>query len=204
MKVIPRRAGRVRLPVLLVALGLIGGGVVAATLLMRPGSDPAPQPAPEPLAWNEISLGAGGSRVFMPARVTEQVRTKDSPAGPLTERVFYSPAGEAGVGLELSYGDFSDDQIGRTTTEQIIKGRVQDDVKALALGVLEGQREFDIDGYRGQEALIRVPGRGLFLTRLVMVGPRLYTLSAAGPGAAPESPEVQKFFDSFRLAEGAR
>lgn len=148
--------------------------------------------------WKEISSAEGRFKAVMPIGTVERTRTMPSQVGPVTDQVFlYELEGEI-ISYALSYADFSEDQLRGTSLEKVIDSGRNATLKTFH-GELEGDRTIDRHGRREREVTIRLPGRGYILLRYYIDGSRLYTLTAAGSKAAPDSEDVQTFFNSFQI-----
>jgi hypothetical protein len=62
-----------------------------------------------------------------------------------------------------------------------------------------GEKEITLDGNPGRETVLKAPDKGTLVVRMYAVRPRIYLLFTGGKNFQPTSPEIEKFFSSFRL-----
>jgi hypothetical protein len=173
----------------------------------NPGGGPSsgftrpPVVPPVPPGWQEIRSPEGRFTVAMPAGAFERKRTMSSRVGPVRDKAYLHELQGEVLNYMAAYADFTEEQLRRASLEDIIRdGR--DAIIQTYGGNLESERAIHLNGHRGREIVIGVPGRGKFVYRYYAVPPRLYTLGVAGSKATLESEEVQAFFHSFHLLEG--
>jgi hypothetical protein len=155
------------------------------------GPPPAP-PAAEPLAFRPFTCGPGGFTALMPGTPQEKQESVPTPAGPSVCYLYSVYAG--GQGWMVCYRDllFGDPDPQRTMAEMAKELAGDSGGTVVSEKVLPGE-------YPGREAQLRAAGSLNARMRFYLVGRRLYGLVAAGSAADVMSPDVDRFFESFKL-----
>jgi hypothetical protein len=150
-----------------------------------------------------VKSSAGQFTAAMPEPWIGRTRQMPSPVGKVTDVQYLHEIDGQDLSYSITYADFSPLQLQQMSLEQIINSGRDQMVRKLA-GRLETDRPITLDGHRGREIVVAVPGRGTFAIRYYIADSRLYTLALAGKGAAVDSREGRAFFGSFRITNSKR
>ena len=132
--------------------------------------------------------------------------TVDMPAEPFLEdrrpgRRSYSTRAK-GMVFCYSYVTISQEELPRATPQQRIEAARDQMAKGLGQFVLESDKPIKFDKYEGREVEIRVGvPQGRRVAKLLMIENRVITLMVDGPDVTAETPDVVRFFQSFKLIE---
>lgn len=157
------------------------------------------QPAQQTPEWVKVNSTEGRFSASMPATPERDVQDVDTAVGKL-QLYSFSSAGNAGQFM-LSYADYTREP---TTAEQ---EKVLDGVRG---GVLKGlnaelvtETKITLQGHPGREfRAVRVTDGSevVFNWKMFLVGKRLYQMGVGTMKSDAESPDIQRFFKSFQLA----
>jgi hypothetical protein len=148
----------------------------------------------EETPWHKVASKAGGVAAMFPG----VPQTKAAPAG---EQILLEADGGATVYLmqwtklpaKLDVED-----------AEAVKA-LFDNAQASALKALAGSKvlssEDDDFGIPGRELQLEAPGIGIYRTRLLLDGEKLYQVTIAGKKEITESDDAAAFFHSFRVVE---
>jgi hypothetical protein len=190
----------------LLFVGLAGAGAIAGLIYwrMNKGIDAA--------AWKDFSPPDGRCHVLMPGAPKDE---------PLPQNVMMMP-GVANLQPKKYHLDLlKTDRIGfalltmNLPDEADMQGAFQLGYNAEregALGNVTGGRltaeaELTLDGYPVKEFQVTATDGGMVIERMYLVRKpprRIYVLAAYGPKAKPNSPDVVKFFGSFKIEGDAQ
>lgn len=155
--------------------------------------------APGPVPAKPFVSEAGGFRVELPGTPKEQVRTADSPLGPLEFHIFVVTHG--GATYSASYNEFPE-AIALSEPDRALEGGVEGALKNTK-GKLLVKRDIAIGGHPGKEFTSRVPGllgtTQSYRARIYLVGTRLYQVVLCGPEEAISGEAGERVFKSFAL-----
>ena len=154
-------------------------------------------------AWREVAAVDGGFRVLMSGDPRVEQREIDTPAGRITG-YWYALEGKDSV-FGVGYADYPR-QILRSTPPQQMFTIVREPWLKRIAGTLEGgERQIRLDGkWSGLEFTARgeLKGRAAWMRgRFYLVDNRLYQLVVFGDRAAIPQPEINRFFNSFKVAQ---
>jgi len=137
--------------------------------------------------------------VLMPGTPTKVTHRMDTQVGPIDIWVFTLDQNK--FTYIISYSDYPEQILQVKNQDNILDG-ARDGAVAHVQGKLLGQRQISLGQYPGRELTIEVPdGRHLVLMRMYLVKKRLHQVGVATPKANASSPNVTKFFESFKLIE---
>jgi len=151
-----------------------------------------------PSDWVSFNSPEGHFSVGMPNKPAADVKDVDSAVGKLQLHSFTSS--NAVAYFMVSYGDYPT-EAASDRREAVLDG-VRDGVVNGLEGVLISETKTTIDGYPGREFLAKKTVDGdelIFAWHIYLVGPRLYQVAALAKKPDSTSPEITKFFNSFRL-----
>ncbi|HXL82461.1 MAG TPA: hypothetical protein VN951_16410 [Pyrinomonadaceae bacterium] len=151
-----------------------------------------------PSDWVSFNSPEGRFSVGMPNKPAEDVKEVDSVVGKLQLHSF--TASNAVAYFMVSYGDYPNEPTA-DRREKVLDG-VRDGVVSSLEGGLISETKTTIDGYPGREFLAKKTVDGdelIFNWHIYLVGPRLYQVAAVAKKSDSTSPEITKFFNSFRL-----
>ncbi len=152
-----------------------------------------------PSDWVSFNSPEGRFSVGMPNKPADDVKDVDSVVGKLQLHSFTSS--NAVAYFMVSYGDYPNEPTS-DRREKVLDG-VRDGVVSSLEGVLLSETKTTIDGYPGREFIAKKTVDGdelIFNWHIYLVGPRLYQVAAVAKKSDSTSPEITKFFNSFRLA----
>jgi hypothetical protein len=142
---------------------------------------------------------AGGFRIDLPGDPVEQVKTADSPLGPLEFHIFAVTHG--GATYAASYNDMPE-VLALADPDRALEGGVEGALKNTR-GKLLIKRNIAIDGHPGKEFTSHVPGlpgtTHCNRARLYLVRTRLYQVVLAGTEEQVSGEAGERIFKSFAL-----
>jgi hypothetical protein len=152
-----------------------------------------------PSDWVSFNSPEGHFSVGMPNKPAVDVKDVDSVVGKLQLHSF--TASNAVAYFMVSYGDYPN---GPTVDrrEKVLDGVRDGVISGLDGSSLISETKTTIDGYPGREFLAKKTVDGdelIFNWHIYLVGPRLYQVAAVAKKPDSTSPEITKFFNSFRL-----
>jgi hypothetical protein len=147
--------------------------------------------------WEEFRCKEGGFRVMLPAKPNYMKKAVNN--GPFALDVHnYAAMGDA-MAYVVSYLDCPEEAVEVLGPDNLLKG-FRDGFARGARGKLQGEKKITWNGISGVELKLD-SGTGVrAVCRVGMVGNRLYQLLATAPGDKIESPEVAKYFKSFKVS----
>jgi hypothetical protein len=152
--------------------------------------------APDPtFAPTVLDSEEGRFSVEGPTSFQETVRTIENPyLGPIEVHFFLAKT-PGGAELGVAYGDYPQSYIDSTDLATIYQEAVDGDVGATK-ATLISSKDVAVDGHPSNEHILSGP-RGTYRFVTIVVGRRLYSVSAIGSEDALARPEVDRFFVSF-------
>ena len=166
--------------------------LIGTALVMNSGPPPIPD-----AEWMDVELRADGCRILMPGRPQQQNQIVPTPVGPLHVDMYVVERKKEERAFVLAFSRLPAQQ---ANAEQILDGVQQGAAKNLN-GTVADQTPITLTGFSGREVTIRAPGKGTWLARYYLANGRLYQNVVFGKRIRRNSPDVQKFFDSFHLQE---
>ncbi len=151
-----------------------------------------------PADWVSYSSPDGRFSIGMPKTPVEDVKDVESVVGTLKLHSF--PSTSATAHFLVSYGDYPTEPAA-DNREAILDG-VRGGVIKGSEGQLISETKITLDGYPGRQFTAKRMLDGseiIFNWRIYLVGRRLYQLAAVVNKNNSNSPEIQKFLNSFRL-----
>ncbi len=186
-----RRPGRLGTALGLTAAGCAGLGVAL------PFAAGGPSPPIDAAAWQEVVAADGRFRLLMPGEPEIRVQQVAGMRGPLT--VLGVERKREDAAFFLSHGEIEPWDLERVPLARRFAEARDGMLANTPGGRCVAERPIDLDGAPGREFILEVPGKGTLVARAYAAGRRWYVLLAAGRGYQPDTPDVRKFHDSFRL-----
>ncbi|MBM3836024.1 MAG: hypothetical protein FJ403_22720 [Verrucomicrobia bacterium] len=168
--------------------------VVAVLMIVALGCEP---PQDSLANWKPFSPPGGKFTVLLPSTPVEQIPKTNTG---LEAKKYHIVSTMSNIsGLAIAYAD----QPGRVDV-QIEPKKLFDSLRAQAEADLRGQliseSEITLQGrYPGRELKLAVPGGFTALQKTYLVNRRLYSLIVVAGSKGLDSPEAQKFFNSFQV-----
>jgi hypothetical protein len=97
-------------------------------------------------------------------------------------------------GFRMSRAEFN-----QIPVEQRFEGAKQGGLANAPGAKLVSERNLTMQGCQAREFVMSVKGQGKMITRVLFADTTMYVLLAGGTKFEPNSPDVVKFFDSFKL-----
>jgi len=188
------------LAVSLIMLGL-SFSVIAQEHTSRPPSTPTTTPAPVPSTpadssgWVHFTSDDGRFSVLMPQTPTDKTETTNSEHGPYTTHLFIV-RDTISVYL-IGWVDY--DPSFNFNRQAELEANRDNFVKGINAKLLT-TRATVIDGYSAIEFTAEATER-IFKSRVFMVGRRPYQIVIGSPKGTDDSASVNRFFNSFKVAE---
>jgi hypothetical protein len=154
---------------------------------------PAP-PIPSD-SWREFEDPDKRFRVEMPGVPVLRNEPTQNPANPVTMHVVDLHHSTFIVG----HVDIPPDEFHRLSLSDRFDGGREGMLKQTPNSKLISQKNITFEGHTGREYQIGVPRQGRLVVRHIAVENRLYLMIVAGRRFTPETNEVRRMFDSFRL-----
>jgi hypothetical protein len=159
----------------------------------------APNPSGLPTGWTQVTWTEGKCRFSMPGTPTDKTRG----AGGGTLHTKELDQGEKGY--FVGYIDLPPDPPPDAKLKEEALNLFRDGMsRSPNITGLQSEKRITIGEHPGRELLynMKVGGQtGKMKIRLYVVGNRMYQVAAAGTGTIAESPESQRFLDSFELTK---
>jgi hypothetical protein len=153
----------------------------------------------ETAEWSNLDSVEGGFSVSMPSKPQLSTRDVDTAVGKLPLHTFNSASTVAE--LMISYADYPSEPSDAAEYEKVLDGMRKGLLKGLETNLLI-ETKITLQGHPGREwRAIKMAGdvEVVFNWKVYLVGRRLYQMVAATRKADAESPDVQRFFNSFRI-----
>jgi hypothetical protein len=152
-----------------------------------------PAAAQAPAAWTDYRPLGGGFSVALPGTPKLQSQTVQTAAGPTVINMSLVERGDAAY--VAMYNDFPAASIsGKNVDGLLDAGRDgQSEGKKLL-----AERRITLSGRPARELLME-GSNYIFVSRIVMAGPRLIQIIYAGPRGTEASPDTRRFIDSLKL-----
>jgi predicted Zn finger-like uncharacterized protein len=225
----PVRESPVGLIVGLSAAGLVllAGAVVVIVLLIRsadrraepiasqPAKVPGPVLAQQPVApgpklwqragqggWQQFTSPRGDFTASLPGNAQEIKRPVPAVAGAGQISVYLAVDRQTGLAYTLQSSDLPPAE-----RNQILENNLPQFKAGMLSQLPPGSRilneaRVQVGGYPGMEFRIETPapaGKVTSVARVAIVAGRIYSLSVAGQGITSQTPDVARFFSSFRI-----
>lgn len=151
-----------------------------------------------PLAWKEFTSSEGGFAVDMPGEPRNIQQAHKTPAGEIKINIF-AVSRSPDETFMVMYSDYPAEFLSKVSAEAIYQG-----AKAGVTAMLPGSKvtrdgAITLAGQSGRELYVEVPGKGQVRNQHVLVKNRMYQVVVTGSGEFLSSPEVTRFFSSFKL-----
>jgi hypothetical protein len=156
--------------------------------------------APEP-AWKEFTSRDGGFSVRMPKTPTEQTKSLKSPFGPVDVTMFQAISPKDGLLYQVAYNDFPAFLVQLADADDVLKA-IPGGVAQGVNGKVLSNDKVKLGDHPGREFEIEVfGGQGVVHGRAYLVKDRLYQVMVIAPKDAADSPDINRFLDSFKLTK---
>jgi hypothetical protein len=163
--------------------------LLLASLLWLAG----PAAAQSPTAWSDYRPLGGGFSVALPGTPKLQSQTVQTAAGPTVINMSLVERGD--TAFVAMYNDFPAASVAGKPVEGLLDaGR---DGQAEGKKLL-AERRIILSGRPARE-LVMEGANYIFVSRIVMAGPRLIQIIYAGPRGSEASPDTRRFMDSLKL-----
>ncbi len=153
----------------------------------------------QPPEWVKVDSTEGRFTAVMPSTPEKGVRDVDTAVGKLQLHTFGS-SNKTGQYM-LSYADYPNEPTA-AQQEAVLDGVRGGVLKGLQ-AELQTETKVTLRGYPGRELrAVKVTDGNevVFSWKMFLVGRRLYQMGVATTKADSQSPDIQKFFTSFQLA----
>jgi hypothetical protein len=176
------------------ALVLVVGGAVVGILLIARAHRSIPASA-----WKEFTPPGGRCSVLMPG--TPVLQRKGLLGLAVNGEVHGVELKKPDAAFFLAYFDLPRKDGKRIPMDErfLFAGAREGMISSSPDAIAEGEREVTLDGNPGREFTFTIKGKGKMMVRMYLTRTRLYGLLAGGSNIHPDSPDVKKFFDSFRI-----
>lgn len=164
----------------------------SATWLLIGGAIPASQ-------WRELAPAGLGFSVLMPADPKIDTREQATEAGPVEMHKYRASPKKPNelFGVVLTrFPEIVGQQLGGA--EKLLDVGKQD-VAESCQGTVESEKRIDLEGFPGMELTVSPSGGGSCKARIFTTKAKIYEVFVFAPKARINSPDVDKFFTSFRL-----
>ena len=149
--------------------------------------------------WSKVNSTEGRFNAVMPTKPETASREVDSAVGKL---MLYTFSSSNKVGhFMISYGDYPNEPTS-ANQEGVLNGVTGGVIKGLQAELIS-ETKFNFQGHPGRDFRAKRMMEGnevVFTWKTLLVGRRLYQMGVATTTADAESPDIQKFFMSFQLA----
>jgi hypothetical protein len=155
--------------------------------------------AQQPVEWTKVNSLEGRFSVELPSKPEPGSREVDSAVGKLMLYTF-AASNKTGHFL-ISYADYPNEPAS-AAQKGVLDGVTSGVIKGLEAELIT-ETTFSLRGYPGREfrAKRTVDGNEvIFSWKTLLAGRRLYQMGVVTAKADAESPDIQKFFTSFQLA----
>lgn len=149
--------------------------------------------------WREFNLSEGGFSIVMPGKPSKQIVKTNSAIGPID--FFLLTLEQEDVVYMVGYSDYPDTFLQSNTQDSLLDIACYGAVVNLK-GNLVSRSVISINEHPGREMKIeQANGKTIYLTRLFLVGRRLYQVTVLTLKRKEISNDDKKFLDSFTLLE---
>jgi hypothetical protein len=156
-----------------------------------------------PAHWTATASSEGGFSVSMPGKATVGSKAITTPFGPV-QMHFWSVERGRDAAFLVAYSDYPE-QFAFEKGADALLDISRDGTVSNLHGQLLKETRVTLNGYPGREIRVTVlDGKGVFRHRMFLAGHRLYQLGVATKPTEVESPEIDRFFNSFKLASNAK
>lgn len=164
------------------------------------------------LAWQDFSPPDGRFHVDLPGTPKHEAQPAPGLPAEFVVQQFKVELNRGRLMYAVAYLDMSTIPVAFFDTEASLNGSRQGAVNAVQ-GTLLKESRITLDGHPGLEMEIDVPAgidpatrknrmKGKNVSRVYIVNRCLYVLEASGADLTLTSPDVQRYFSSFKLAPG--
>lgn len=181
--------------IILAALAvLVGAGVLVAMLpkLLAP-------PRIDENAW--IDFSPPGSKFTIRLPGTPRMMVQPVPGTAITMKVYEVNLTKPNCAFALTWLEIPPHEFNLIPLEQRFQGAKQGMLANTPGATFVSERDLTVEGCRTREVVMKIHNQGKATARLVVVGTDIAILLAGGDKFEPDSPDVLKFFDSFKLKQ---
>ncbi len=149
--------------------------------------------------WREVKCADGGYTVEMPG-TPERISDVPIVTDLGTIQTYTQRVAIKGIDYWVTYGDLPPAFLEMVPSDALLAyGRWG--IAGNGKGQLLQDEPIELDGIPGQALLARDFNANMRQSRIYLAGARLYEVSTACPHHLKDSPEIDRFFGSFRIAQ---
>jgi hypothetical protein len=168
-----------------------------------PSGEKGPAGGGKLVGWKEYSPPGGRCTVEFPAgEVKNQSQQVPLPGEQRATMQMYGIDRGLQGALMLMYADFPPALVPKGQEALFLDGVSKGITMKVPGAKVSGQKDIQLDGHKGRELKVDVPGQGALKVRTYLVGVRIYVLLAGGPGDVTSGAEANRFLNSLKLKAG--
>jgi hypothetical protein len=147
--------------------------------------------------WTEYQPEGAGYRIEFPGAPRTTVQEVPTPSGPL--RMFFAAIGRGrDVSFQSIYTAYPPELL--TDDVQTMLDRARDGAVSNSKGKLREEKRLNVGDASARRLVIEAPdGKHAAVALIVLSGNRYYQVTAVAPIGQENSPDMQRFLDSFTL-----
>lgn len=147
--------------------------------------------------WQTFTGPDGDFTVDMPGNPKAQTQQSKTDKGDITVYMYTVRIGD--TDYIIAYSDYPDELI-QTPGVQGFLDEVRNNAVNNTKGKLLSEESIELNGNPGRSLRVESPdGTGIAQARMLLVGTRLYQVFAASQKENADSPDIQRFLNSFTL-----
>jgi hypothetical protein len=151
------------------------------------------------LAWQDFSSPEGRFSVTMPGTPQQSRYIEGRLENQVQVHQFQVLVHSRDVGYHVHYFDLP-----APVREGPFFARLHDSILSdFPNGRLTNERQIEANGHRGREYIISIPPQITVVRRIFVAGNRIYFATVSGSNLNVASPDVNRFFDSFKISDPA-
>lgn len=149
--------------------------------------------------WQTYMLSNKSFSITLPELPKEKDQEIKTSAGAVKVKIYVVEPRSSGPAWFVGHSEPSSTV--KLDTDERRLDRARDGAVAAMNGKLQGERRLTLQRYPGRELDIVREGDQRVRLRVYVVRQRMYTLLVVGTAEQVRSPEAERFFESFKLAE---
>lgn len=162
---------------------------------------PAFAAAQDKLDFETFTFKTQGFSVLLPGTPKEQTNKVPSALGELTLKNFVVETHKGKAAWLISCTDYPAGTVKADNQDAILDAGASGAAQGVK-GKLINQTKIMLDKkYPGRAIQVDAPNFGLYVSRIYLVGDRLYQIVVLGPKDVATSPEATKYLESFKLVK---
>ena len=181
---------------LLVQGGLVGIGYCVIPFFMLLGLA-ALGPRINAAAWKEFTPLDEGFSVEMPGNPI--LKQEMIPEVNLLMSIYTVELTHIDVAFLAGVVQFPEPAEGQVAPDKVFDASCREFLKALPSARKISQESMTYQNHPGREIVLDMSGQGVIVYRMYLVDDRFFILGAGGSRMKRTSPDIQRYFDSFRL-----